>query len=262
MAEYGFSNYGIFDDAVSTTNTVSSQTTDFQSSVSDNNTIICDDNVFMGPVADFCRESFLNLNTDVTTLVENYNTISSYLITAAEKYLAGDKDAANDILRSVTIFGGEFVNYYQTDYNNPYGDGTIANAGCGPTSMAMVLTYLTGDEVTPVETAAYGDNNGYYVRNKGTSWAYFDAIANEYGVNCTQSSVSADNILSALKEDKTVIMAMGPGTFTRRGHFIVLTGLNADGSISVADPNSVERSQTTYDVSVFVNEGSEMWSFC
>ena len=56
-------------------------------------------------------------------------------------------------------------------------------------------------------------------------------------------------------------MSMYPGTFTSSGHFIVLTGINDDGSISVADPNSEERSKNTYDISTFVNEGHEMWSF-
>lgn len=37
---------------------------------------------------------------------------------------------------------GEFVNYYQYNYSEPYSDGTIANSGCGPTALAMVLTYL------------------------------------------------------------------------------------------------------------------------
>ena len=57
-------------------------------------------------------------------------------------------------------------------------------------------------------------------------------------------------------------MSMGPGTFTRNGHFIVLAGLNDDGTISVADPNSEVRSQTNYDIDVFLNEGKGMWSFC
>ena len=147
--------------------------------------------------------------------------------------------SANEVLKSVPVSGGEFVNYYQTNYSNPYGTdgGTIATSGCGPTAMAMVLTYLTGDEITPVETA-------------------------EYDVECTQTGVSEENIISALEDDKPVIMSMGPGTFTRGGHFIVLTGLNDDGTISVADPNSEVRSQTNYDIDVFLNEGKGMWSFC
>lgn len=157
---------------------------------------------------------------------------------------------------------GEFVNYYQYNYSNPYYDGsTISNAGCGPTSMAMVLTYLTGKEVTPVETTNYSLEHGTYVVGQGTAWSYFPMIAEDYGISCEESAVSSENIINSLSEGNTIVMSMGPGTFTRSGHFIVLTGINEDGTISVADPNSEERSNTTYDVSTFINEGREMWSF-
>ncbi len=264
MNEYEFSSYGIFSDAVACTNTVKDQTSTFLESFSNYKTNVSDDNIFMGPVADYCRDVFELLNTDITTVSDNFGTISSYLIDAADNYSSGDTESANEVLKSVPVSGGEFVNYYQTNYSNPYGTdgGTIATSGCGPTAMAMVLTYLTGDEITPVETAEYGDNNGYYVHNEGTSWTYFGDIADEYDVECTQTGVSEENIISALEDDKPVIMSMGPGTFTRGGHFIVLTGLNDDGTISVADPNSEVRSQTNYDIDVFLNEGKGMWSFC
>ena len=41
-------------------------------------------------------------------------------------------------------------NYFQNDYPDvPYGDGTMATSGCGPTCLAMVATYLTGYTYTP-----------------------------------------------------------------------------------------------------------------
>lgn len=156
----------------------------------------------------------------------------------------------------------DFVNYYQYNYSDPYYAGTtIAEAGCGPTSMAMVLTYLTGKEVSPVEATNYSLNHGTYVNGQGTAWSYFEKISSDYGINCEESGVSSQNIVNSLSNGKTVIMSMGPGTFTRSGHFIVLTGINDDGTVSVADPNSEEHSNTNYDVSTFVNEGKEMWSF-
>lgn len=158
---------------------------------------------------------------------------------------------------------GDFVNYYQTDYGNvSYGYGTsIASSGCGPTSMAMVLTYLTGEEVDPPEAAEWSLEHGHRVQGNGTAWSYFDAISEEYGIECEQAGVSRNNIVSSLEEGETVIMSMGPGHFTRGGHFIVLTGITEDGKITVADPNSKTRSEQTWDPSVFVNEGKQMWSF-
>ena len=47
---------------------------------------------------------------------------------------------------------------------------------------------------------------------------------------------------------------MGPGHFTNRGHFILLRGVTLDGSILVADPASPERSLTTWDPELIVDE--------
>lgn len=163
----------------------------------------------------------------------------------------------------------EFVNYYQYDYDDviyytsPDGSsyGTIKAAGCGTTSMAMVLTYLKGETIDPVETSDYSREHGTYTWGAGTNWDFFGKISEDYDINCTESSVTSENIVNSLSNGETVIMSMGPGTFTKFGHYIVLTGINDDGTISVADPNSEERSNTTYDIDVFLNEGREMWSF-
>ena len=156
---------------------------------------------------------------------------------------------------------GEFVNYYQYNYRESYGYGTtIASAGCGPTSMAMVLTAVTGEEVTPVEAANWSLQHGHRVEGNGTAWSYFGAISDAYGIECEQMGVSTDNIVSNLKEGKYVIASMAPGHFTKGGHFIVLTGITEDGKITVADPNSESRSNQTWDVNIIVNEGKQLWA--
>lgn len=166
------------------------------------------------------------------------------------------------VLEGSVIAQHEFVNYFQTDYNESYGYGTtIASSGCGPTSMAMVLTYLKGESIDPVETANWSLNNGHRVKNNGTAWSFFNAIAEDYGVNSTQMGVSSSNIISNLEDGNMVIMSMGPGHFTSGGHYIVLTGINDDGTINVADPNSESKSNQTWDINVFLNEGKQMWSF-
>ena len=53
--------------------------------------------------------------------------------------------------------------YLQTDYANvPYGSSNIAACGCGPTSFAMVASYLTGTTITPADAVAWCGNS-YYV---------------------------------------------------------------------------------------------------
>ena len=160
---------------------------------------------------------------------------------------------------------GKFTNYYQYNYNDPYGTSngqnrTIAQSGCGPTSAAMVLTYLTGKEVTPVETANYSLEHGYRV-DEGTTWDYFNAISDDYGVKCEQSNADANKIVEKLEKGETIITSMGPGHFTSAGHFIVLTDVDENGQITVADPGSEERSNQTWDKDLVASEAVQMWSF-
>ena len=49
-------------------------------------------------------------------------------------------------------------------------------------------------------------------------------------------------IVDALASGELVVAIMGPGHFTKSGHFIVLRGVTADGKILVADPASISRS--------------------
>lgn len=152
----------------------------------------------------------------------------------------------------------DFVNYYQYNYNQPYSEGTIKTDGCGPTSMAMVLTNLTGKEVTPVEMAAKG--NGRYTCSKGTYWSFFGDMAKEYGVNCTQMEPSSANIINNLNDGKTLILSMRKGHFTQSGHFIVVRGMDENGQLIVSDPASEKRSNQTWDVNLVAGESCQIWA--
>ena len=65
-----------------------------------------------------------------------------------------------------TPYEGEYPQYFQGDPKwgtTAYGsDNTISNAGCGPSSLAMLITYVTGEEVTPVDTAGMTSSTPYY----------------------------------------------------------------------------------------------------
>ena len=157
---------------------------------------------------------------------------------------------------------GDFINYFQGDYSNVrYGSGSIASCGCGPTAMAMVLTYLTGENVKPPETASFAARNGHYVWGAGTAWSFFASIAKKYGIGCEKSGPNTNKLINDLKNGKIMIMSMGPGHFTKNGHFIVLRGITSDGKIIVADPNSRERSKQVWDVGTIIRESRQMWSF-
>ena len=120
--------------------------------------------------------------------------------------------------------------YLQTDYPDVrYGSGTIETSGCSVVSLAMVATYMTGHQYMPDELARYfggrAENN----------------IARlEYGSDTLQLPYTKTwyfpEALAALEQGKVVIALMeGTSIFTESQHFIVLTGITAEGKILVND---------------------------
>lgn len=142
----------------------------------------------------------------------------------------------------------------------PYGDSDIAVAGCAPTCLSMVLSYLLQDPtITPPAVAAYSEANGYYINGVGTAHALLSDAADHYGVKWEGVPVSSDNAKEALKDGKILILNMVPGKFTRVGHFIVGVE-DEDGKILIHDPNSKERSKA-WDYDEVMEETAAMWAY-
>lgn len=74
-----------------------------------------------------------------------------------------------------TIESNEYIfpHYLQRNYSHRFGPSTIANAGCGPTSLAMLLAGITGNpSITPITVVEnleefYPDWHSYFVQNVG-----------------------------------------------------------------------------------------------
>lgn len=121
----------------------------------------------------------------------------------------------------------------------------IAKAGCGPTSMAVVITSLTGKWVTPLDTAIWGYQHGFYSR-EGSAHEMIPAMATAYGLRCQGAGTDYQAIKKALKAGKPVVCLMGPGYFTRGGHFMVLVAIDNNDCVTVADVGSRTRSAYKY----------------
>ena len=153
----------------------------------------------------------------------------------------------------------EVVYYNQLDERyagKPYGTDHIGSHGCGPTSMAIVVSSLTGQTVDPVAMAEWSYQNGYWCKDSGSYHALVPAAARNWGLNVSGCSVSEpQRILDALAEGKLVVAIMSKGHFTKSGHFIVLRGVQ-NGMILVADPASYNRSGQLWELSVILREAS------
>jgi hypothetical protein len=149
-----------------------------------------------------------------------------------------------------------YFNQLDSKYaNEPYGTDKIGTHGCGPTSLAIVVSSLTERTVDPVEMAAWSVANGGWCPDSGSYHSLIPNAAQAFGLN-VQGDVQSDpqKIIDALSSGKPVIALMAKGHFTSGGHFIVLRGVTADGKILVADPASKSRSEQEWDFSIILDE--------
>lgn len=160
----------------------------------------------------------------------------------------------------------ELIYYMQTDSRwgqKIYGGtDTIEKYGCGPTSLAMVISTFTNVKVDPVQMCKWAYDRGYWFSESGSIHGLIPDAAKAFGLKVEgieNTPEAVNKIKDALSAGKLVITLMGKGTFTNSGHFIVLRGITEDGKILVADPNSNELTKGSYDPSLIVNE-AKSWA--
>lgn len=165
-------------------------------------------------------------------------------------------------------FSGDVTYFNQREEpwaSHTYGTGIYSSIhanGCGPTSMAMVISSLTDQYVTPIQMADYAMANGHVMPGDGGSyWSLFPAASSLYGLSCTQS-YNRDQINQALSNGALVIASQDNSLgnyWTYGGHFIVLTGIDENGYISVADPWSRSKSVVSHSQNYIYTPMKSAW---
>lgn len=148
-----------------------------------------------------------------------------------------------------------------------YGTDDIGHYGCGPTSMAMVVSSLTEETVDPAQMAAFAAKEGYCAKKRGSYLSIVNGIAHAYGLESKAiDELSVDAVYDALLSGNMLVALEGPGHFTNGGHFIVLRGVTLTGKLLVADPASKERSLMEWDPQLVLDElsasrsnGAPLW---
>lgn len=166
------------------------------------------------------------------------------------------------------------VSYLQTDarwkskqYRVPGEQSTIGSAGCGPTCAAMVISTLTGKTVTPVDTCDWSMKHGYKALNQGTYYSYFVPQLKAYGIQCKQMLGSRilnqpqhpihEQVKQYLSHGYYVIALMGPGTWTKGGHFVLVW--DWDSKVRINDPASTRAERLNGDPEAFRREVRMYW---
>ena len=106
--------------------------------------------------------------------------------------------------------------------------------------------------------------NRYYVPGQGSSWSIFSACASHWGVGCSSIGRNAEAVINALKAGKPVIASMGPGTFTKAGHLIVIKGVTKDGYFIINDPNEGNFNKygtERFSINTVMSQSKQFWAF-
>lgn len=142
-----------------------------------------------------------------------------------------------------TIAGFIYFNQGDAAWNqNGY---CIKSSGCGPTAMAVCISSLTKKWVTPLDTTIWAYEHGYY-SNAGSVHEVVPALAKNYQLGCNGLGTDYKKIRDALKKKHPVVGLMGPGYFTKGGHFIALVAIDDKDQVTVADVGSRQRSTYKY----------------
>jgi len=180
-----------------------------------------------------------------------------YLNPLDEDYLNGE---GMDFSEVSFTDGVTTVHYYsQLDErwkNLPYGPSdTIGSSGCGPTSLAMAVSSLSPQIIDPVQMCNWAYQNGYLCEGSGSYHSLIPDGARHFGLTVDYAKANEpQKIVDALASGKLIIVILGPGHFTKSGHFIVLRGVTSEGRILVADPASKTRSEQEWDLSIICQE--------
>ena len=192
----------------------------------------------------------------VSTIKQGHEAGGSGITSTAKKfrpkkYVASDTDFIkstttnndNSNSNNTTNTNNKFVFYSQSDNrwaNTKLGDKNMKDAGCGPTSLAMAVSQLTGEQITPDTIAELGKEHlpGY------SKYSLFPSVANKLNMNYSEG-YDGNFITSNLQRGVPVVLSgrtNASGTpYTSEGHVVTATHMMGN-KVFINDPRGKEYS--------------------
>ena len=115
-------NYEDFDDAGGNVNTVNGEIETAEKSLKTCQEQLCNESIFMGPIADLCKEQMSGILTKISSMKESFSAIASGLSTTNSNYKKADTKATNNYGDTTSTLGN-------TQASSFYELGDRANEG-------------------------------------------------------------------------------------------------------------------------------------
>lgn len=132
--------------------------------------------------------------------------------------------------------------------------------GCGVTIMAMARMGLTGaTDMTPADMANLSIEEGEASEGTNSTFFYSEATAAATGVGGSYiGEPTSYGITSNLEAGSYLAVNVKENTLAGGGHWILVVGLNDDGTIEIRDPNSPEHTAQAWDIDEIVSYANAM----
>lgn len=141
-----------------------------------------------------------------------------------------------------------------------YGDGIVGLDGCGPTCLSMCAVYYLQDtKLSPDYVADYAYKKGYYKNGVGSTWDLFTKGGAKLGLSVRELPLDESVMKNALQQGDSIILSVGEGDFTTKGHFIVVTGYTDEG-FKINDPNSYKNSDKLWTYERLSPQIKNLWA--
>ena len=206
-------------------------------------------------------------NNKAEWIYDNFDNLPDTML-----YLAGnDPDTIDFVynyqngITNFEFYPGESVNldrktpyFLQWDNRRAYnslGQSNVGIAGCGPTSMAMALARLTGDNSITPDKISIDANE--YMDASGVSRSFFNDEASKYGYRVVDISNDKDAMIEALNYGP-LIVSVTRGYFTLFGHIVIIDSYQ-NGKFIINDPNSIKKSQISWSFNQIQNQIAHIW---
>lgn len=212
----------------------------------------------------------LNKNKKLQWTLDNFDKFSHI-----EKVLVGNDIDTVDFLYNLyndktnfNFFYGQSINlgrktpyYVQWDnrwaYDEIIENETIGISGCGPTSMAMVLSRLLKDKKINPRIISQDAKN--YMTHEGISWSFFKNESDKYDIKTKEIKNDEKEIINSLRKGP-IIVSVRHGYFTTGGHIIVIDSYE-NGKLLINDPNSVKNSKLNWYYDDIKDQIANVWAF-
>ncbi len=192
-----------------------------------------------------------NRDKEAVRMYEKYKNLAPGSAFSSASCTGGTTTSPSDGSLATFVTSDGYAVYIQSDprwANEPYSSTTIGSAACGPASMTMIITALTGRAMDIKEVVKVSADAGLYVPGQGSKWTVGPVLAQHYGLQSKALPHTIEAVNEAVRGGAYVIMSgKGAVPFSSGGHYIHVRGVTADGKWLIGDSARKQTNETPYD---------------